>query len=62
MTILLVIVISLVLGFNMGVQHERKKYICLEDPEQEGEDEIVMQRPKESIGNKMKKSIKKNLF
>lgn len=53
------LVISFVLGFNVGKQYESNKYVILDDGE---EDQIVGKKPRVGILKRIGHSIRRNLF
>ena len=61
MNILFTILISLLLGYTLGIRHERKKYICIEATETDEQD-IVIKEGKIPLSKRMLQSVKKNLF
>lgn len=54
------IIIALLLGYNVGVKHERNKYLLVED--EESEIDSVVASKKESKIKALGKSIKRNVF
>ena len=61
MNILFTILISLLLGYTLGIRQERKKYICIEATETDEQD-IVIKEGKIPLSKRMLQSVKKNLF
>ena len=60
MYLLFTILISLLLGYSLGIRHERKKYICIEDPETQ--EEIIQSAEKIPVTKRVLQSVRRNLF
>ena len=61
MIYLLTILIALFLGYNLGIRHEQKKYIRIEDSESE-EDDIIIKEEKIPLSHRIFRSVRRNLF
>lgn len=60
MIIFITIIIALLLGYSVGIKHERKRYLLVEDEENDVETVVVPK--KESKIKVLGKSIKRNIF
>ncbi len=57
----LIVIISFFLGYSVGIKHEKKKYLLIEDEENEDMETVIKQQ-KEPLFSRVGKSIKRNIF